>query len=207
MGLSVTQNVRTHFTAAVNSKRTPTCKEKNIYFSTKINLSVYMIIYKIKHEDTWVISKVLHTALARPVGRCNLSDFRDSCEPDFRKEQRVRIGRLRGPCSAKCSLEMEEETDWREISRSGQRSYINARPHASGAVSEILERYVWQVLPHPPYSPDMSPPAFDLFPKLKEPLRAKRFRSIEEVSNEVTRVIRRANNEGVLTGIQDLPKR
>jgi hypothetical protein len=31
-----------------------------------------------------------------------------------------------------------------------------------------------------------SPPDFDLFPKLKKPLRGKRFRSIEEVSNEVT---------------------
>ena len=37
--------------------------------------------------------------------------------------------------------------------------------------------------------------------------RGKRFNSIEEVSNEVTRVIRHINKEGVLTGIQDLPKR
>ena len=77
----------------------------------------------------------------------------------------------------------------------------NARPHVSRAVSEILEKYGWQVLPHPPYSPDMSPPDFDLFPKLKKPLRGKRFRSIEEVSDEVTRVIRRINNEEALTGI------
>ena len=83
----------------------------------------------------------------------------------------------------------------------------NARPHVSRAVSEILEKYGWQVLPHQPYSPDMSPPDFDLFPKLKKPLRGKRFRSIEQVSDEVTRVIRRINNEEVLTGIQDLPKR
>jgi histone-lysine N-methyltransferase SETMAR len=83
----------------------------------------------------------------------------------------------------------------------------NSRTHASGAVSEILEKYGWQVLPHPPYSPDMSPPDFDLFPKLKKTLLGKRFRSIEEVSNGVTRVIRRINNESVLTGIQDLPKR
>jgi hypothetical protein len=83
----------------------------------------------------------------------------------------------------------------------------NTRPHASGAVSEILEKYGGQVLPHPLHSPDMSPPDFDLFPKLKKPLRGKRFRSTEEVSNEVTRVIRRINNEGVLPGIQDLPKR
>jgi len=57
------------------------------------------------------------------------------------------------------------------------------------------------------YSPDMSPLAFELFPKLKKPLRGKHFRSIEDVSNEVTRVIRCINNEGILTGIQDLPKR
>jgi transposase len=44
----------------------------------------------------------------------------------------------------------------------------NARSHASGAVSEVLEKYGWQVPPHPPYSPDMSPLGFDLFPKLKK---------------------------------------
>jgi hypothetical protein len=32
----------------------------------------------------------------------------------------------------------------------------------------------------------LSPPDFDLFPKLKKPLRGKRFRNIEVVSNEVT---------------------
>jgi len=63
------------------------------------------------------------------------------------------------------------------------------------------------VLPHLPYSPDMSLPAFDFFPKLKKPLHGKRFISIEEACNEVTQVIRHINNEGVLTGIQDLPKR
>jgi hypothetical protein len=52
----------------------------------------------------------------------------------------------------------------------------------------------------------LSPTDFDLFPKLKKPLRGKHFRSIEEVSNEVTRVIRRINNEGVQTGMQDMPK-
>ena len=82
----------------------------------------------------------------------------------------------------------------------------NARPHVSGAVSGILEKCGWQVLTHPPCSPDMSPPDFDMFPQLKKPLRGKRFRNTEEVSNEVTRVIRHTDNEGVLTTIQDLPR-
>jgi transposase len=62
----------------------------------------------------------------------------------------------------------------------------NARPHAAGAVSKISEKYGWQMLPHLPYIPDLSPPDFDLLPKLKKPLCGKRFRSIEEVSDEVT---------------------
>jgi len=43
----------------------------------------------------------------------------------------------------------------------------NERPHNGKVVRELLDRYSWEVLPHPPYSPDMSPPDFDLFPKLK----------------------------------------
>jgi hypothetical protein len=47
----------------------------------------------------------------------------------------------------------------------------------------------------------LSPPDFDLFPKLKKPLHGKCFRSIAKASNEVTWVIRRINNEGVQKGI------
>ena len=63
------------------------------------------------------------------------------------------------------------------------------------------------MLTQPPYSPDMSPPTFDLFLNLKKPLRGKRSISIDEMDDEVNRVIRRIINEGVLTGIQALPKR
>ena len=56
------------------------------------------------------------------------------------------------------------------------------------------------------YSPDLSPPDFDLFPKLKKTLRGKRFATIKEASTEVTRVVRQLNSEGVLSGIKDFPK-
>ena len=65
---------------------------------------------------------------------------------------------------------------------------------------------IWmEVLSHPPYSPDLSPPDFDLFPKFKKTLRVKRFATIEEASTEVARVIRELNSKGVLSGIQDFP--
>jgi hypothetical protein len=48
------------------------------------------------------------------------------------------------------------------------------------------------------------PSKLSLVPKLKKPLRRKSFRCIEEVSNEVTWVIRHINNEGIQTGIQHI---
>ena len=45
----------------------------------------------------------------------------------------------------------------------------NARPHIADVTKKLYD-YGWEILPHVPYSPDMSSPDFDLFPKLKEPM-------------------------------------
>ena len=47
----------------------------------------------------------------------------------------------------------------------------NAHTHLGKVVTVLLSKYEWEVLPHAPYSPDMSPPESDLFPKLQEPMR------------------------------------
>jgi len=65
----------------------------------------------------------------------------------------------------------------------------NARPHLGKVVTDLLSKYEREVLPHAPYSPDMSPPDFDLFPKLKEPMHGHCFSYLEEVSAAVTRAI------------------
>ena len=83
----------------------------------------------------------------------------------------------------------------------------NARPHIAKDVRELLDGYSWEVLPHPSYSPDMSPPDFDLFPKLKIDTRGVRFSTLEELSASVTRRVRQLNSSTDLTGIMDLPKR
>ena len=46
-----------------------------------------------------------------------------------------------------------------------------------------------KTVPHPPYSPDLAPCDFWLFPKLKENLRGSRFETIEEMKEAVTRVV------------------
>ena len=83
----------------------------------------------------------------------------------------------------------------------------NARPHIADVVSDYLDKTDWETLPYPAYSPDMSPPDFDLFPKLKEPLRGIRFPTLNDLSSAVTRRIRQLHVPGALTGIADLPKR
>ena len=65
----------------------------------------------------------------------------------------------------------------------------NACQHLAKVVTDLLSKYGWKVLHHMPYSPDMSPPD-DLFHKLKEPMRGRRFPSLEEVSAAVTWAIR-----------------
>jgi hypothetical protein len=53
----------------------------------------------------------------------------------------------------------------------------------------------------------MSPPGFNLLPKLKETMRGHCFSSLEEISAAITRTIRRLKKSGTLNGIANLPKR
>ena len=46
-----------------------------------------------------------------------------------------------------------------------------------------------KTVPQPPYSPDLTPCDFCLFPKLKEKLRGCRYKTIEEMKEAVTTVI------------------
>jgi histone-lysine N-methyltransferase SETMAR len=61
----------------------------------------------------------------------------------------------------------------------------NARPHASARTQAMLQEFGWEGFEHPAYSPDLAPSDFHLFPKLKEFLGVRRFKSDEEVKNAV----------------------
>ena len=100
--------------------------------------------------------------------------------------------------------------------RKKRRTLLNAKPlilpdnascHKSERVTSLSTSYEWDVLPHPPYSPDMSPPDFDLFPKLKEPLRGICFDDLDELGDEVAKQVQRLNSGCLATGVSDLPKR
>lgn len=50
----------------------------------------------------------------------------------------------------------------------------NARPHMGATVWALLTDYGWETRRHAAHSPHRSPPDFDLFPKLKEPMKGIR---------------------------------
>ena len=56
-------------------------------------------------------------------------------------------------------------------------------------VTDYLTKMGINIVPHTPYSPDVAPCDFWLFPKLKEKLRGCRYETIEEIEEAVTKVI------------------
>ena len=55
--------------------------------------------------------------------------------------------------------------------------------------TDYLTKMGIKTVPQPPYSPDLAPCDFWLFPKLKEKLRGCRYETIEEIEEAVTKVI------------------
>ena len=83
----------------------------------------------------------------------------------------------------------------------------DATPHKAICVRDLLRRWRWEVLEHPPYSPDLSPCNYDLIPKLKAPLRGHRFRTRDGIVIAVRRLIMTNFSHGEADGIPRLPHR
>jgi len=57
----------------------------------------------------------------------------------------------------------------------------NVPAHASLLIREFLAKQDKIVVPQSPYSPDLAPADFFLFPKLKSTLKGRRFQMIEQI--------------------------
>jgi histone-lysine N-methyltransferase SETMAR len=60
----------------------------------------------------------------------------------------------------------------------------NALCHRTLIVNEFLANHNTLSLPHPPYSPDLAPADFFLFPKMKMQLKGRRFHTVAEIHRE-----------------------
>jgi len=68
--------------------------------------------------------------------------------------------------------------------------YDNAPAHASLLIHSYLAKHRASIVPHPPYSPDLTPAVFFLFPKLKTTLTGHRFQTIKEIQENAIRELR-----------------
>ncbi|MEW8547188.1 MAG: hypothetical protein AB2693_27060, partial [Candidatus Thiodiazotropha sp.] len=66
----------------------------------------------------------------------------------------------------------------------------NAPPHCAGLTQATLKELNIKTIEHPPYSPDLAPNDFFLFPTLKEKMRGKRFGSTDELPAAVNWIFR-----------------
>jgi len=62
----------------------------------------------------------------------------------------------------------------------------NARPHSAKKTTEKIRKLGWEILPHPPYSPDIAPSDYHLFRSLEHYLGNKTFRNPDDVHSGLT---------------------
>lgn len=83
----------------------------------------------------------------------------------------------------------------------------NARPHSAKLTQQTLQDLGWEVLPHPPYSPDLAPSDFHLFGPLKFALSGRVFKTNEEIKAALQSWLAQQPKEYFAAGILSLAQR
>ena len=93
--------------------------------------------------------------------------------------------------------------------RVGPRPFIihhdNASSHTSAPTLAFFGEQNINMLAHPPYSPDLAPCDYFLFPRLKNELRGIKHRNIEDLKEGVRRVLRNIPSEDFENAIMSMP--
>ncbi|KOC61203.1 Histone-lysine N-methyltransferase SETMAR [Habropoda laboriosa] len=69
---------------------------------------------------------------------------------------------------------------------------IENNPHHTRRLLELG----WDVVPHPPYSPDLAPSDFHLFRSLQNSLNGKDFNSLVEIKNHEKSIMKNLRSSG-----------
>jgi len=79
----------------------------------------------------------------------------------------------------------------------------NAHHHTARATTDLINQYGWDTVKHLPYSPDLAPSDYYLFPELKLHLGGTSFRTDVELK-DVVRYLHAAAGEFYDTGIKKM---
>lgn len=83
----------------------------------------------------------------------------------------------------------------------------NAPAHTALKTREFLGQTNTIVAPHPPYSPDLAPADFFLFPKMKSKLKGRRFDTIEEIQHSSQEVLNTLQEQDFQQAFQQWQRR
>ena len=83
----------------------------------------------------------------------------------------------------------------------------NARVPTCKVAMDAVERKVYELIPHPAYSPDLAPSNLFLFPNLKKDIHGLHFRSDEEVVTAVEEWVNGKDPDFFSSGLMALEHR
>lgn len=83
----------------------------------------------------------------------------------------------------------------------------NTESHNDESVKEYLETLQWEVLPHPPFSPDVAPSDYHLFRAMTRDLAEQHFTCYDDVKSWVDSWIASKDDQFFVDGINELPER
>ncbi|GFS03474.1 histone-lysine N-methyltransferase SETMAR [Elysia marginata] len=78
----------------------------------------------------------------------------------------------------------------------------NATPHTARVTQCWLEKYGWDILSHPPHSPDLAPSDYHLFGPLKHELAGKQEELVDHVRKWLQNLDRSLFREGVYSMVR-----
>ena len=73
--------------------------------------------------------------------------------------------------------------------------FDNARPHKAKSTIQFCVENKFNIMPHPPYSPDLAPSDFFLFGYLKEKCKGCRFETVDELIEFITEIFSEINSD------------
>ena len=83
----------------------------------------------------------------------------------------------------------------------------NARPHAALGTCQKIAELSWEILLHPPYSPDLAPSDYHLFLSLQNFLGGKKFKNEEDIKQALVNFFASKHKTFFKNGIYKLPAR
>jgi [histone H3]-lysine36 N-dimethyltransferase SETMAR len=83
----------------------------------------------------------------------------------------------------------------------------NAPSHTALVTREFLAKNKITTMDHPPYSPDLAPCDFYLFPKVKNIMRGEHFVDVDTIKRETTKLLKELTKEDMQHCFQEWEKR